>query len=84
VRTPGTPGGMEQGIGEARTTRDDVHADGAEQVGEGQRHECETQWRRQSRRGHRGVARGWGGGGGHRGEGGSKGRRRFLSWQEWR
>jgi hypothetical protein len=26
---------MEQGIGEARTTGDDVHAEGAEQVGEG-------------------------------------------------
>lgn len=35
MQTPGTPGGMEQGIGEARTTGDDVHADGAEQVGEG-------------------------------------------------
>jgi hypothetical protein len=30
-------------------------------------------------RGHRGVARG--GGGGHRGDGASKGRRRLLSWQ---
>jgi hypothetical protein len=35
VRTPGMPGGTEQGIGEARTTGDDVHAEGAEQVGEG-------------------------------------------------
>jgi hypothetical protein len=35
VWTPGTPGGMGQGIGEARTTGDDVHAEGAEQVGEG-------------------------------------------------
>jgi hypothetical protein len=35
VRTLGTPGGTEEGIGEAMTTGDDVHAEGAEQVEEG-------------------------------------------------
>jgi hypothetical protein len=46
VWTLGTPRGTEQGIGEARTTGDDIHWRGWSRLGRGQRLECDTWWRR--------------------------------------